>query len=46
MDSKSQPLSGCKSACKAVTYDWTGVTEATIYPDNNRGYLGSKYCGD
>lgn len=46
MDSKSQPLSGCKSACKAVTYDWTGVTETTIYPDNNRGYLGSKYCGD
>lgn len=43
---KSQPLSGLKSACKAVSYDWSGVTEAAVYPDNHRGYLGSKYCGD
>lgn len=46
MDSKSQPLSGLKSACKAVSYDWSGVTVSDIYSDNSRGYLGSKYCGD
>ena len=27
-------------------YSLGDVTAADIYPDNNRGYLGSKYCGD
>ncbi|WP_288734962.1 hypothetical protein [uncultured Phocaeicola sp.] len=28
-------------------YEWSeGITAADIYPDNSRGYLGSKYCGD
>ncbi|MBU3834756.1 MAG: hypothetical protein H9949_03275 [Candidatus Phocaeicola merdigallinarum] len=46
MDTKREPLAGLQSDCKAVSYDWSGVTEAAIYPDNNSGYLGSKYCGD
>lgn len=46
MDTKREPLARLQSACKAVSYDWSGVTEAAIYPDNNSGYLGSKYCGD
>lgn len=27
-------------------YDWGNLTASDIYPDNNSGYLGSKYCGD
>lgn len=45
MESKKGIVLGT-SARKAVSYDWTRVTASDIYPDNNRGYLGSKYCGD
>lgn len=32
---------------KAIEYyDWGNLTASDIYPDNNSGYLGSKYCGD
>lgn len=27
-------------------YNWGNLTASDIYPDNNRGYMGSKYCGD
>lgn len=43
MDSKSQPL---KPVSKPIYYDWGNLTASDIYPDNNRGYMGSKYCGD
>lgn len=32
---------------KSESYQWpTSVNASAIYPDNSRGFLGSKYCGD
>lgn len=27
-------------------YNWGNLKASDIYPDNNAGYMGSKYCGD
>lgn len=32
---------------KSESYQWSSSIKASdIYPDNNRGLMGSKYCGD
>ena len=32
---------------KSESYQWpTSVNASAIYPDNSRGLMGSKYCGD
>lgn len=32
---------------KSERYQWpTSVDASAIYPDNSRGLMGSKYCGD
>lgn len=41
---KSEPV---QPVSRPKSYVWSeGITAADIYPDNSRGYLGSKYCGD
>ena len=27
-------------------YNWGILTASDIYPENHRGYMGAKYCGD
>lgn len=32
---------------KSENYQWpTSVNASAIYPENSRGFMGSKYCGD
>lgn len=32
---------------KSESYQWpTSVNASAIYPENSRGFMGSKYCGD
>lgn len=36
-----------QNVVKTERYQWpSSIKSSDIYPDNSRGYMGSKYCGD
>lgn len=46
---KNKPVEvkSVEKVVKSESYQWpTSVNASAIYPDNSRGLMGSKYCGD
>ena len=43
---KAEGKAKIDAAVKALKNKVTDLTASDIYPDNHRGYMGAKYCGD
>lgn len=48
MDASKQAMGlNVNKVVKSESYQWpTSVNASAIYPENSRGFMGSKYCGD